>query len=70
MLFQELEERKLVASNMFGFWVARNVKWKQVSQLKRGKVGEVPTVCEIVLKDVRTRASFVGTLLVTLSGDC
>lgn len=61
MLFQELEDRKLVALDMLGFWVARNGKQKQVNQFRAGKVGEVLTVYEIIVKDVRTRASFIGT---------
>lgn len=61
MLFQELEDRKLVALDMLGFWVARNGKQKQANQCRAGKVGEVLTVYEIIVKDVRTRASFIGT---------
>lgn len=61
MLFQELEDRKLVALDMLGFWVARNGKQKQANQCRAGKVGEVLTVYEIIVKDARTRASFIGT---------
>lgn len=53
MLFQELEDRKLVALDM-GFWVARNGKQKQANQCRAGKVGEMLTDYEIIVKDART----------------